>query len=211
MSGNGLDALLHPISSGPAPTWLVTHAHVMAMDGGFAGARLACVDGTGTCGWTPGPTGGASTFVSYITGASGVQVSGPTGTPVVSLSSYTNTNTLSLGNASGPIASTAYSVVGRVVDGIATVRFPTLAPTGNGVTGTIVFSSGLTGPFLPAGNSDTMIIPISTLNNAVAGVGTCNIGVPTGSVVITANIAGTAQFFGSSTVGFEGFSVSYPC
>ncbi len=208
---SGLDALLHPISSGPAPTWLVAHTHGMAMDGGSTGAIIKCSDGTGTFAWAPGPTGGASTFVSYITGASGVQVSGPTGTPVVSLSSYTNTNTLSLGNASGPIASTAYSVVGRVVDGIATVRFPTLTPTGNGVTGTISFSGGLTGAFAPAGSSDTFIVPISTLNNAVAGVGTCNIGVPSGSVVITSTIAGSASFYSaSSSVGFLSFAVSYP-
>ncbi len=207
---SGLDALLHPISSGPAPTWLVAHTHGMAMDGGSTGAIIKCSDGTGTFAWAPGPTGGATTFVSYVTGASGVQVSGPTGTPVVSLASYQN-GLVTLGTASGPISATGYQVLGRVVDGIATVRFPTLTPTGNGVTGTISFSGGLTGAFAPAGSSDTLIVPISILNNAVAGTGSCNIGVPSGTVVITAGINGSASFYSAaSSVGFLSFAVSYP-
>lgn len=204
-----LNQLLQPV--GPIGTDLVWHGHGFIMDGGSTGAILSSKDSFGTMQWVPGPTGGASTFVSSVTGASGVQVSGPTGLPVVSLSSYINNNAFSLGNASGPIASTPVSVWGRVVDGIATVRFPTVTPNGNGVTGTISFSAGLTGPFAPAGTSDTIIIPISTLNNAVAGVGTCNIGVPSGSVVITSTIAGSGSFFSSgSAVGWESFCVSYP-
>jgi hypothetical protein len=151
-----------------------------------------------------------TTFVNaggVTAGDASITVGGTSVAPTVAVANYFHNAALSLGNATGPVPATAYTINASRVDNIITLNFPTFTPNGNSASATLTFTVNLPANLWPApvGSYNTFIVAV---NNAVLTQGLCTIN-SAGVVVMSIALIGTAYTASSVATGFEGFSVSY--
>jgi hypothetical protein len=151
-----------------------------------------------------------STFVNaggVTAGDASITIGGTSVAPTVAVTSFYHNAALSLGNGTGPIPATPYTINASRADNLIVLNFPTFTPNGNSTAATLTFSVALPANLWPApvGSYNTFIEAVSA---AASVQGICTIS-SAGAVVMSLGTTGLSYASSAAATGFNGFSVAF--